>query len=54
MISWITDIPDHLKTKKMSNDIMCINPEALILIPDHLETKNICIETVEADPLNLT
>ena len=51
--SWITDILDHLNTKKMCKEIIRIKPEVFFLIPNHFKTKDICNEAVHKEPHSL-
>ena len=47
------DIPDHLISPKIFNDVVEYNPMMLIFIPDHLIPKNIFNKAVEHDPMML-
>ena len=46
-LTWIREIPDHLKLQGMCNEAFDIEPFSLAFIPDHFKTQEICQGVVE-------
>ena len=46
-LTWIREIPDHLKLQEMCNEAFDIEPFSLAFIPDHFKTQEICERVVE-------
>ena len=50
---WIREISDNLKTQKMCNEAMRIEPYSLAFVPDRFKTQKMCDKTIEIDPFTL-
>ena len=50
---WMREIPYHLNTQEMCNEIMRTMPNTFHRIPDHFKTQEMCIKGAEVDPWHL-
>ena len=39
---WINEVPNHLKTQEICNEVVSIYPCLLEHVPDHLKTQEMC------------
>ena len=46
-------MPDHLKTRKLCNETVHMEPNLLAYFPDHLTAQEICNEAVRREPYTL-
>ena len=42
MACWIYDVPDHVKTQEMCNEVVSTYPWLLEHVPDYLKTEEVC------------
>ena len=47
---WIRETPDHLKTQKMCEKAVHMEPRSLKYVPDHFKSEGMCERTIEKAP----
>ena len=52
-MSWYISALNHLKTQKMCNKAVRMEPYLLEFVPDHLNTPEMCNKTVRINPYTL-
>ena len=50
---WIREIPRHLKTQEMCEEVIWIEPRSLAFLPDCFKTEGLCIKAVRRNPYAL-
>ena len=50
MAYWINEVPYHLKTQEICNEVVSIYPFLLKHVPDHLKIKKLCNEAIQKRP----
>ena len=53
MTHWIYDVPDHLKTQEICNEVVSTYPCLLEHVPDHLKTQQMCDKAFREDTFSL-
>ena len=47
---WIREVPEHLKTQEMCNEVVAQSSYALRYVPDELKTQQMCNEAIRENP----